>query len=262
MDPLPPNPDALPTATEPPASSLLSRLLNIVAAPGDVFDEIRPRPVALANWLAPTLLLAVLGILSALWIGAQESIKRQQAEMQDAVFQKMVDSGKMTQAQADQARQSGETGAAFKKIIGAAFAPVATFIGLFWSALLLWLGSFVMRNRFGYLRAVEVVGLTSMIGLLGLIVKTLLIVMMGSLFAGPTPALLLKKVDPLNTWHGVLMALDVFALWAMGVQALGLAKLTGASYGKAAAWVFGIWLLIAGLLFGVGFVVRKAFGLG
>lgn len=262
MDPLPPNPESPATAPEPRESSLLARLLNIVAAPGDVFDEIKPRPASTANWLAPTLLVAVLGVFSALWIGSQESIKRQQTEMQDAVFQKMVDSGKMTQAAADQARQGSETGAAVKKIVGAAFAPVGTFLGLFLSALLLWLGSFVMRNRFGYLRAVEVVGLTSMIGLLGLIVKTLLVVMMGSLFAGPTPALLLKKIDPMNSWHGVLMALDVFALWAMGVQALGLAKLTGASYGKAAAWVFGIWLLLAGLLFGVGLVVRKAFGFG
>jgi hypothetical protein len=260
MDPLPPNPDTPPPAPETPASSLPARLMNIVAAPGDVFDEIKPRPVAAANWLVPTLLLAVLGILSALWIGSQESIKRQQLEMQDAVFQKLVDSGKMTQAQADQARQGGEASAGIKKVISAAAAPVITLLALFWSALIVWLGSFVLRQRFGYLRAVEIVGLAGMISVLGLIVKSLLIVMLGSLFAGPTPALLLKKFDPMNTWHGVLAALDVFALWAMAVQAYGLAKLTGASYGKAAAWVFGIWLLIAGGMFGVGLVFRKAMG--
>jgi hypothetical protein len=104
------------------------------------------------------------------------------------------------------------------------------------------------------------VGLAGMISVLGLIVKTLLIVMMGSLFAGPTPALFLKKFDAMNTGHGVLAALDVFAIWALAVQAYGLAKLTGASYAKAAAWVFGVWLAIAGGLFGVGLVIRKAMG--
>jgi hypothetical protein len=260
MDPLSPNLDSPPTAPETKETSLVARLLNIVAAPGEVFDEIKPRPVAAANWLVPTLLVAVLGVLSALWIGSQASIKRQQLEMQDAVFQKMVDSGKMSQADAERARRGAEASAGIKKLFGAIAAPVGAFVGLFLSALLVWVGSLVFQNRFGYMRAVEIVGLAGVISALGVIVKALLIVTMGNLFAGPTPALFVKNLDPMNTWHGVLMALDVFALWAMGVQASGLARITGVSYGKAAAWVFGVWLVLAGALFAVGAVIRKAMG--
>lgn len=260
MDPLSPNPEPPTPAPEAKETSLLARLLNIFAAPGEVYEEIKPRPVATANWLAPTLLLAILGVISALWIGSQEAIKRQQLEMQDVVFQKMVDSGKMSQAQADQARQGAEASAGIKKFFGAVAAPVVSFFALFWSALIVWLGGFVMPSRFGYMRAVEIVGLAGMISVLGLLVKTLLIVVMGSLFAGPTPALFLKKFDPMNTMHGVLAALDVFALWALAVQASGLAKITGVSYGKAVAWVFGVWLVLAIVLFGVGLLIRKAMG--
>jgi Yip1 domain len=260
MDPSTTNPDSPSPVPETRETSLVARLMNMVAAPGEVFEEIKPRPVATANWLVPTLVVAVLGVISALWIGSQATIKRQQLEMQDAVFQKMIESGKMTQADADRARQGAEATGGIKQVFGAVAAPVGTFLGLFWSALLVWLGGLIFGQRFGYMRAVEVVGLAGMISVLGLIVKTLLIVVMGSLFAGPTPALLLSKFDPMNTWHGVLAALDVFALWAMGVQACGLAKITGVSYGKAAAWVFGVWLALAAVLFVGGLAIRKAMG--
>jgi hypothetical protein len=39
-------------------------------------------------------------------------------------------------------------------------------------------------------------------------------------------------------------------LWLLTVRAIGLARLTGASTAKAAAWVFGLWGLYAGLVIG------------
>ena len=45
-----------------PASSLASRLLNVFAAPGDVFEEIRTGTPSTANWLVPLLLACLLGV--------------------------------------------------------------------------------------------------------------------------------------------------------------------------------------------------------
>ena len=44
------------------ASSLASRLLNVFAAPGDVFEEIRTGTPSTANWLVPLLLACLLGV--------------------------------------------------------------------------------------------------------------------------------------------------------------------------------------------------------
>lgn len=259
MDSSSQNLEAPPPVPESRETSLVARLLNIVASPGEVFDEIKPRAVSTGNWLIPTVLVAIFGILSVFWTGSLESVKRQQLEMQEAVFQKVVESGKMTQAQADQ-QQGAEAMGRFKTIGAAIGTPIFSFLGLFFSALVVWLGGIVLGERFKYMRAVEVAGLVGIISALGIIVKTLLIVVKGSLFAGPTPALFVKDFDPMNTWHGALATLDVFMLWAFAVQAFGLAKMSGVSFGKAAVWIFGVWLVIIGGLFAVGLIIRRMMG--
>ena len=261
MDPLPPNTETPPPLTLPPTTSLAARLMNVFASPAEVFDEIKAASPATANWLVPTILLAIVAVLSALVIGANPEIKRQKQAMQEAILQKMVESGKMPKEAAEKAINANEAGGGGKSKFEAAGMCFLVVISLFWSALILWLGSMVLGQGFGYMRAVEIVGLAGMIGLLGAVIKTLLILTTGNMFAGPTPGLLLKDFNPMsNTVHGILSALDVIWLWALAVQAFGLARLSGASFAKAAAWVFGIWVLITGGLIMVGIAFRRLMG--
>src|SRR2546425_11222215 len=51
-------------AATPTASSLLGKLLNMIASPAEVFDEIIIAPTRLANWYVPTLLVCLAGIIS------------------------------------------------------------------------------------------------------------------------------------------------------------------------------------------------------
>ena len=44
--------------TPPPGTSLLARLLNVLAMPGQVFEEVRPARHAAGNWLVPVPLYA------------------------------------------------------------------------------------------------------------------------------------------------------------------------------------------------------------
>ena len=50
-------PEAPPEAPPPPAMSLVGRLLNVFATPGDVFQEVKAAPETAANWLVPALIL-------------------------------------------------------------------------------------------------------------------------------------------------------------------------------------------------------------
>ena len=261
MDQTPPTIDAPPPVPQSPSTSLGSRLVNVFAAPGEVFDEVRTSPVSAANWVLPTILLAIVAMLSALIINSQPAIKRQKVAMQEAMFQKMVDSGKMSKEAADKQVAAAESGGAVKSVIEAAFAPVGIVIALFWSALIVWLGGLILGTRFGYMKAVEIVGLASMIALLGAVVKTLLIMVTGNMFAGPTPGLLVKDFNPMsNTLHGILSVCDVIWFWALGVQAYGLAKVGGISFGKAAVWVGGVWLVLVAGLFVIGIVFKRMMG--
>ena len=143
----------------------------------------------------------------------------------------------MSEQQAEQARAMGEKWAGISAKIGAAIVPVfAGFVTPFLWGLIVWLvGAKVLKGDFPYMKAVEVVGLANMISVLDAIVKTLLIVGLGNLYASPSLVLLVKDFDPQNTVHSLLAAVNVMTFWLLAVRAIGLARLSGASFAKAAA---------------------------
>jgi hypothetical protein len=91
------------------------------------------------------------------------------------------------------------------------------------------------------MKAVDMVGLAGMINVLGGIVAALLAVAMGNLAMTPGPVLLVHEFDPANKVHVFLAQLNLFMLWYLALLSLGLAKLSGVSFAKAAFWLYGIW---------------------
>jgi hypothetical protein len=245
-----------------PASSLFNRLANIFAAPGEVYDEVKISPPATANWLAPALILVAISWIAAWLIFSQDSIKRQMSDLQAQAIQKQVEKGKLTKAQADQASATIERFGSMGMKIGAMAGPaVGAFVAPFWWGLLLWVtGNKALKGGFLFMKAVEVAGLASMIAVLDAIVRTLLIIAMGNLFANPGPVLLVKDFDSSSTAHSALAVLNLMTFWELAVKSVGLAKLSGASLGKAVIWVFGLWMAVTAMMIGVGVAARSAFG--
>ena len=101
----------------------------------------------------------------------------------------------------------------------------------------------LLRVRFGYLKAVEIAGLAGMIGVLGTIVKLLLQVNFSNVMSSPSLAMAVKSFDPKNPWHLVLAGLNIFDLWELAVLALGLARLAQVTFVRAAFPVFGVWMI-------------------
>src|SRR5579862_6825812 len=98
--PIPPPPGESATA-EP--SSLTDRLANVIAAPGEVFEELKNAPVRASNWLAPLILSCVATAIYIFVALSQGGVLRSIQEQQAKAMQKQIASGKITQAQADQA---------------------------------------------------------------------------------------------------------------------------------------------------------------
>ncbi len=254
--PLEPPPEALAS----PATSLPARLLNVFAAPGDVFEEIKMRPVSTANWLVPALVFVVLCWVGGILIFSQDSIKQQLSDFASKAVEKQIEKTKATGAQADAIRQQGEQAAILITKISAGVVPVlAGMLSPFWWGLIMWLGSKVLKGGTTYMKAVEAAGLANIINVLAAVVETLLKLSLGNFFATPSLALLVKDFDPQNPTVGLLAVVNVMVFWALAVRSVGLARLSGSSFVKAALWVFGIWVAYTGLLAGIGFAARAVF---
>ena len=199
----------------PVETSLASRLTNVFIAPGEVFEEIKSRPVRHANWLVAGLVFVLLS-----WCGnavkfSQESVRHEMAEIQGQAmqksFQKQIDAGKMTQAQADQIKAQAATITNAFMAIGAIVGPVLMAAILpFISGFIWWaIAHLLLRKPLDYLKATEGAGLLMVIVGLGALVKGLLCAAMGTQFASAGPILLVRPVDPTKLLHMVLMSLEI-----------------------------------------------------
>ncbi len=220
--------------------------MNVLAAPGEVFDEIKTAPQCTSNWLVPALLSAFIGVLSTIVLFSQPAIIQQIHEQQTKVFEDQVSAGKMTRTDADQAEAMTEKfgGPTTMMISGSIGAVVVSFARVFWWAFVLWfLGLVFLKTKLNYLKALEVAGLASMIALLGAIITLLLSVSFGKIVA-PSPALLISHFNPKNVLHLALAAMNLFSLWLVGVLAVGLSRLSGARFSKALGLTGGFWLTL------------------
>src|SRR5215204_1153056 len=190
-------PQPSPTAT---GMSLPARLLNVFAIPGDVFSEVKLSPPAPANWLVPAVLLILVSWISSWIIFSQDSIRYQVSEMTEKSLQKQMEKMKMPADQAEKMRSYGAVGMKVSMVVAPLFVAFAT--PFFWGLVLWLVGAKLMKGSFGFMKAVEVAGLANSIVILEAIVKTLLIVLSGNLFASPSLAFLVKDFDPQNTTHG------------------------------------------------------------
>jgi hypothetical protein len=250
-----------PEAPQPFSMSLWGRLFNVFATPGDVFQEVKDAKVSTANWLVPSFILIVVSWVSSVLIFSQPSINHQLSEITEQAIQKQVERSKMSEQQAEQARAMGEKWAGISAKIGAALTPViAGFVTPFFWGLIVWgVGVGLLKAKFPYMKAVEVVGLANMINVLEIILRTLLIVGLGNLYASTSLVLLVKQFDPQNTVHSLLALVNVMTFWLLAARGIGLARLSGVSFAKAVAWVFGVWVAYTGLLVGLAYLAKSVF---
>ena len=255
MEQPPSLPQLQPEATPGTTMSLPARLLNVFAVPGEVFSEIKAKRPSTSNWLVPVLCFAIIGVISVFIIFSQPAILQQIREQQTKVMDQQVKAGKMTQAQADQALAMMEkfTGPTMMKIFGSVGIVVVSFVHVTWWGFILWLLSrWMLKVSIPYPKALEVVGLAMMIGVLGAIVGMLLTVNLGRMGATPSLALVVNDFDATRKSHLFLGAANVFYFWQVGVTAVGLAKLANVPFVRAAWLILTYWFLQESLLILIG----------
>ena len=235
--------------------SLSARLLNVFAVPGEVFAEVRAAPATVVNWLVPVLLMAAVGVVSVFIIFSQPNILQQLKEQQNKAFDQQVKAGKISQADAEKAQAVVEKfmGPTVLKLAGGIGAVVGSFVRVIWWGFVLWvLGRRFLKVEFDFVKGLEVAGLATMISVLGSVVAVLLIVNLERMGATPSLALAIKDFDATRKSHLFLGAANVFSFWFIGVVSVGLAKVAGVPFLRAAWLVCFYWVLQESLLILVG----------
>lgn len=223
--------------------SLGTRLINVFAAPGELFAAVAASRFSLANWLVPAFLVGLVGAIAALVIFSQPALVQEVREMQDREIQKRVDAGKMPPEAAEQARQVMQgIGLTIMRVAAAVGAGVAAVVGPLWWGFVGWLvARLAFRAPLGYLRAVEVAGLASLVSILGALVGMFMAVGFGRLMAGPHLGVLVSEFDVSNRLHLALAAVNVFSLWQVALLGLGLSRLIQRPFVPVGVAVFAVW---------------------
>jgi hypothetical protein len=263
MDETPPTLPSQPVTEPSPTMSLGARLLNVFAIPGDVFAEVKAMGTCISNWLVPAVLTAIaIGITYSITM-SQPAIRQKITEQQERMLDKVVQSGKMSRADADKQLEMMKkfSGPAFMVATGVMSGVIGGFLRVFWWAFFLWvLGRFLLKERFKFSKAMEVSGLAGMIGVLGLIVTMLLQINFSDLTSSPSLALLVDKFDEHNPRHLFLGLVNVFNIWQAIVLAVALSRLCGVPFSRAAFVFLPFWLVFQLTIAGFSLAVASVMG--
>ena len=208
-------------------TSVYHKMINLLAAPGEVFEEVAATKPTAVNWRLPTLLVCLAGIIG-LQIMSDPPMAASQVQDANAIGGGIVDRHLL---------------AGTGPVVSSLMICLGAFGGMLWSAVVLWIiGRWFLGAQFSFGKSVEVAALSSVVLVLGTVMTGLLITVTGDFNTRPALSLF-TDAEPGSRVRLVLEALNVFHIWAAMVLAAGLSKLSGAAFKECAFWVFGYWIV-------------------
>ena len=238
----------------------LDAVSGIFTEPGNTFETMAKFPKK-NYWLLPALILVVTSIISSfLFLTDAELVgkmmDKQKMKMRESMQEK-VKSGKMSQEDAnkgmEQAEKFMDPNGLFFKITGVAGAVVSPFIMLFVLSVIYMLFLKMMKANFEFTNVLNVVGLFLVISAIGSVLAIVLSIIIGE-FNSIGLSLVLKADTVGETFHALLLKLDVFSIWFYILVAIGLVKIAKIKPAVSYSLVFGlwiVWLVVSTFVFGM-----------
>ncbi|HUI31314.1 MAG TPA: YIP1 family protein [Candidatus Acidoferrales bacterium] len=223
--------------------SFMDKAAGVFYEPSRVFQALKTSPVKVADWLVPVALLAIVIGVSTYVRFSSPDLRFQMAQQQEQRFDKMVNEGKMTADQAEQAKERMENGSSAFMGIGIFGAVVATFI-IFFAAAGVWvlIGKIILKGDVNYSQMMGVAGLASWISVVGVILSIVITVVLSRLDGGLHLGMFMQMSS--DKTYSLLRSADLFAIWNLAASSIGIGTLSGKKGFLPAAWVFGIWIVI------------------
>jgi hypothetical protein len=224
--------------------SVGSMLVNIFLEPVRVFHRVQVKP----TWLIPLIIsVIVISAGAMLTTPYQMDLQRQQIET----------SADMQPEEKQQALTGMEMAAPYAHWIGLGSALVLTPIIFFIIVgILMLMGNVIMGGESPFKQVASVYAWSGLIAVLGVIIKTALILWRGTADVSLSLALLLPGNDISSPLYGILnQATDIFLIWQIVVLIFGLALIYKFSKQKAAAVV----LIPTAVIVGIFTLISVAF---
>ncbi|PLX30896.1 MAG: hypothetical protein C0600_07200 [Ignavibacteria bacterium] len=245
-----PKPEIGMTSEAPPPVEPLSvtdKFIGILTEPAVTFENVRAAGQRTSDWIVPVIVVSLILGVGMFIRFSNPDMAAEMMQKQSEAVQAQVDSGDMTQEQADAASTQLESMKGVIGIISAASAAIGYFFVFFFIALLYWLVvRFAMQGDASYGMILSVLGLSAWINAIDQLVSLLLTFITGSMFANLSPALFTDG-DITAITPKLLMLLNPIAIWAVYVAGIGFEKTANISRTKAMIAAFGIWILFSGL---------------
>lgn len=243
-----PESQEVPQEEKMPDITLGDAMAGVISSPGDTFTEVK-RSSKKNYWLVPLLIVIVLSLISSFLVMRDEelssAIKDKQKTAMKEKFDEMVKKGEITREQADQQMEQS-----MKFMSGSmmmVFAMVGSFFGVllifFLKALVYWGGLKIFKGTAGYLDIMNVVGLSSLITAIQLVVGTVLAILMGKIMMNIGPVLLFSEEAVGKNIYTLLANFDLINIWSLVVVGIGLAKVSNVKTSSSMILVFGLWLV-------------------
>ena len=224
--------------------SFADKMVNIFASPGELFDDVRMTPPTPSNWVIPMLMFIVVAFLMGQVMFMNPSLVSQLTDMVRSGIDKMVEEGRLTPEQAEQAANFSKPGSTMFMIQQGAGILILTPIVLFLISLIYWLlGRWGMKGTAPFMKVVEVVGLTFFISIAESIVTTILMFVMDSITATPSLGAFVSNFDFTNKLHMALSKVNIFTFWDLSVVSIGLSRLFRRDLPKVLVIVFALWII-------------------
>ncbi|CUU07338.1 Yip1 domain-containing protein [Candidatus Thermokryptus mobilis] len=221
---------------------LIDKISGIFLAPAEVYENLVKSKPKTIDWLFPVVVMIVVVIVSTLLKFGNESIRDSLISFQEQRFEQLVEEGKMTEEQAEIARErlSSFTGAQrIFSVVGALIGIPIVFLIV--SLVYFLLGRLFFKGDVDFMSVFSIYSLSSLIGTVGVIVATLLSFLTGSFFASASPAIFMEPSS--SKLYQLATKFEVFSIWQYVVFAIGLAKAFNKGYLSAFVLVFGVWLI-------------------
>ncbi len=234
------------------------KLVGLFTEPGKTFSEMAKYPPKASDWAIPVIILIVLAILSNILMMSnpliKQSIIEKQMEATEKVLQDQVDSGNMTQEQADAqlegTRDFMENQMGGFVIIQYVATLVFIFIHFFIVTLVFFLiAKFLLKGDGTYQSSMVAFGMPYYIGVIGIVVMVILAMLMNKLFDGVSVAAFLDS-DKTTIGGFLLSKVDIFSIWFYSIVSIAYAKMfKSGSSGIYFAMIYGMWLGFSILIF-------------
>jgi hypothetical protein len=236
------------------------KIVGVISEPSNLFSKLAFIKTKVTDWLLPLLAMIVVAIIATFIYMSNPEIKLEMQQQQEKAmreqFDKMVESGQMTQEQVDE--QMDRTSEMMNNPLFIYLFPSIGIIimSLIWFFVFTTIGfliaKFALKGDGGFTQAMSALGLPLYISVLQSIILIIVGMVMGKMLTGLSPASL-TGMD-IKTLPGFLLSrLDVFSIWFYAVVGIAFAKMfKSENTMKYVIASLGIWLVFMFIIFGLG----------